>query len=182
MAEQAEQPEEVEEQPEEVQEQPAEEAPADEAPAEEPAAAEPEPEQEELKEEPPQEEAPAEAPKPKKKKKGKKKKKKGGNPAETAWQKISAKNQTEINWYLMKLDGKVGSTTDLVLVEEGNGGAAEIVEFLKDKKKEIMFGLLMCVTTDSANSVRGKFIYLRMVGSGVGVMSKANHSEIDKLS
>ena len=37
----------------------------------------------------------------------------------------------------MKLDGKVGSTSDLVLVEEGNGGAAEIVQFLKDKKKEM---------------------------------------------
>lgn len=37
----------------------------------------------------------------------------------------------------MKLDGKVGATSDLALVGEGNGGAAEIVEFLKDKKKEM---------------------------------------------
>eukprot|EP00487_Bulimina_marginata_P005332 TRINITY_DN23113_c0_g1_i1.p1 TRINITY_DN23113_c0_g1~~TRINITY_DN23113_c0_g1_i1.p1 ORF type:complete len:140 (+),score=15.81 TRINITY_DN23113_c0_g1_i1:105-524(+) len=73
----------------------------------------------------------------------------------------------------MKLAGKVGSTTTLTLVKEGSGGAAEIVDFLKDKEKSIMFGLLKCVTTDNAKSVRAKFIYLRIIGSKVKTMSKA---------
>merc|ERR1719410_2724951 len=127
----------------------------------------------EVKEEaPPKPEEPAAEPvKKKKKKRGKKKG--DGNPALAAWQKISAKDQSEINWYLMKLAGKVGATTDLEFVAEGNGGAKEIVEFLTDKKKEIYFGLLMCVTTDDAQSVRGKFIYLQVIGSGVKMMQKA---------
>ena len=39
----------------------------------------------------------------------------------------------------MKLDGKVGAASELAFVAEGNGGAAEIVKFLKDKKNE-MYG------------------------------------------
>jgi len=162
-------------------EAPADEAPADEAPAEA-APVEPEEVKEEAPvEEPKEEEASVEEakedakPKKKGRKKGKKKRRKKtlGNAAESAWQKISAKNQESINWYLMKLDGKVGATSDLALVQEGNGGAAELVEFLKTQKKGILFGLLMCVTNDDSGSKRSKFIYIRFVGSGVKMMSKA---------
>merc|ERR1712130_587249 len=83
------------------------------------------------------------------------------------WQKLS------INWYILKLDGKVGKTTKLTLVKEGNGGAEEIVDFLKDHPKSMMFGLLKSITTDNAMSVRAKFIYLRFIGSGVKTMTKA---------
>jgi len=188
MAEQEEQPEEVEQDPsadasaeradDPTDDEPAKldpsadepaEAPADAPAADEPAAVEQKEEapKEEVKEEPAKE-----AP-PKKKKKKRKRKQTLGTPAEMAWRRISAKNQSEINWYLMKLDGKVGATSDLAFVQEGSGGAAEMVEFLKDKAKNIMFGLLMCVTTDDSKSVRGKFIYLRVVGSKVKMMSKA---------
>merc|ERR1712157_28509 len=146
------------------------EAPKEEEPKEEP------PKEVEVKEEP-KEEAPKEEEPKKKKTKKKKKKKKSNNDgtdeAQDMWRKISAKKGSDINWYILKLNGKVGTTTDLTLVKEGSGGAAEIVECLKEYEKSIMFGILKCITTDDAMSVRGKFIYIRFVGSKVKTMSKA---------
>jgi len=151
----------------------AEDAPAaDEAPAAEEA-----PKEEEAKDEPKAEEVKEEP----KKKKGKKKKKKkaasGGDGAVASeyWDKISVKNQRDLDWYVLKLAGKVGSTTDLEFVAEGTGGAKALVEFFanEDQKKSILFALLRCVTTDSAKSVRSKFIYFRFIGSGVKTITKA---------
>merc|ERR1712048_137674 len=161
---------------EEEQEEPKDDVPKDEDPKEEVEAPKEEeqkeeaPKQEEEKEEPKTEEAP-------KKKKGKKKKKKktaasGDDESDEYWQKLSKKGSS-INWYCMKLAGKVGTTDKLQFVQEGEGGASEIVEFLKDKEKNIMFLLLKCITTDDAKSVRAKFLYLRMIGSGVKTMQKA---------
>ena len=142
----------------------------------------------------PKEEQKEEAPK---KKTGKKKKKKkaasnGNNASGDYWKKLSKKGSS-INWYCLKLSGNVGSTSDLEFVQEGEGGASEIVQFLGDKEKNIMFILMKCITTDDAKSVRAKFIYLRCVlcvcadvdamshniffdrvlGSKVGMMKKA---------
>eukprot|EP01084_Bolivina_argentea_P005851 11056_1 len=168
-------PKEEEEAPKEEEEAPKEE---EEAPKEEEEAPkEPEPE---VKEEPKAEEAPKEEAKeePKPKKKGKKKKKKKSSKSEdsgeaqTVWKKLS-KQESSINWYLLKLDGKPGKTTNLTFVKEGDGGAAEIADFLKEESKAVYFGLLKCVTTDDSKSVRGKFIYLRFIGSGVKSITKA---------
>ena len=76
---------------------------------------------------------------------------------------------------MLQLAGKVGSTTDLEFVAEGNGGAKELAVFFEDKKnsKSILFALLQCVTTDSSKSVRKKFIYFRFIGSGVKTITKA---------
>merc|ERR1712154_112487 len=136
------------------------------------------PKEEEVKEAPKEEAPKQEPPKKKTKKKGKKKKSSnnsndGNDEGLEMWKKISAKKGSEINWYLMKLKGKVGKSTDLTFVKEGSGGAAEIVEFLKEHEKSIMFGLLKCITTDDGKSVRGKFIYIRFIGSKVKTMSKA---------
>jgi len=152
--------------------------------AEEVPAVEEAPKEEEAKEEPKVEEAKEEAPKEEpKKKKGKKKKKKkmkaaadgDGAVAQTYWDKISVKNQKNLNWYVLKLAGKVGTTTDLEFVSEGNGGAKELVEFFanENQKKSILFALLQCVTTDDAKSVRSKFVYFRFIGSGVKTITKA---------
>ena len=73
----------------------------------------------------------------------------------------------------MKLAGKVGTTTDLEFVAEGNGGAKELVAFFEDKQKLILFALLQAVTTDDAKSVRSKFVYFRFIGSGVKTITKA---------
>eukprot|EP01084_Bolivina_argentea_P129080 228040_1 len=48
-----------------------------------------------------------------------------------------------------------------------------MMEFLKTQEKAILFCLLKCTTTDDSKSVRGKFIYLRFIGSKVGAMVKA---------
>merc|ERR1712039_700903 len=157
------------EEPKEEVEAPKEEEQKEEAPKQE----------EEEKEEPKTEEAP-------KKKKGKKKKKKkaaasGDDESEEYWQKLSKKGSS-INWYCMKLAGKVGTTDKLQFVQEGEGGASEIVEFLKDKEKAIVFILLKCITTDDAKSVRAKFIFLRVIGSAVKTMQKAKLTgSIDKI-
>jgi len=130
------------------------------------------------KEEPTQEEEKKEEPKaevaPKKKKKRKKKKAavSGDDESDAYWQKLSKKG-SEINWYCLKLAGKVGTTDKLQFVQEGSGGASEIVDFLKDKEKQIVFILLKCITTDDAKSVRAKFIFLRVIGSAVKTMQKA---------
>merc|ERR1712039_30539 len=155
---------------EEEEEAPKDDVSKDEEPKEEEQKEEAPKQEEEEKEEPKTEEAP-------KKKKGKKKKKKkaaasGDDESEEYWQKLSKKGSS-INWYCMKLAGKVGTTDKLQFVQEGEGGASEIVEFLKDKEKNIMFLLLKCITTDDAKSVRAKFLYLRMIGSGVKTMQKA---------
>jgi len=175
---------------------PAEDAAADDAEAAEPEAvedAQPEaaaeeaeapaaeeaPKEEEAKEEPKAEEAKAEpAAEEKPKKKGKKKRKKkaasgDSGAAAEAWNRISTKNQEELNWYVMKLAGKVGTTTDLEHVAEGKGGAKELVAFFEGQKKAILFALLQCVTTDASKSVRSKFIYFRFIGSGVKTITKA---------
>lgn len=151
--------------------------------AEEVPAVEEDPKEEESKDEPKVEEAKEEAPKEEpKKKKGKKKKRKkkaavdgDGAVAQTYWDKISVKNQKNLNWYVLKLAGKVGTTTDLEFVAEGNGGAKELVEFFANEKqnKSILFALLQCVTTDDAKSVRSKFVYFRFIGSGVKTITKA---------
>jgi len=172
----------AEEEPKEEYEAPKEEeAAAEEQPAEEPAAEEPK--EEEPKEEAPKEEPKKEEPKveeekkedkPKKKKKKKKKSSKaapGDCQADELWKKISAKKGAEINWYILKLKSK--KNEDMELVTSGNGGAVEVVEFLSDKTKNIFFGLLKCVTTDDAMSVRSKFIYIRFVGSAVKSVAKA---------
>lgn len=151
--------------------------------AEEVPAVEEAPKEEESKDEPKVEEAKEEAPKEEpKKKKGKRKKRKkkaavdgDGAVAQTYWDKISVKNQKNLNWYVLKLAGKVGTTTDLEFVAEGNGGAKELVEFFANEKqnKSILFALLQCVTTDDAKSVRSKFVYFRFIGSGVKTITKA---------
>merc|ERR1712013_467744 len=147
------------------------ESEAEEAPAVEEA-----PKEEEKKEEAPKEES---SPKKKKGKKKKKKKKAAsdgdGAVAQTYWDKISVKSQEELNWYVLKLAGKVGTTTDLEFVAEGKGGAKELGEFFanENQKKSILFALLQCVTTDGAKSVRSKFIYFRFIGSGVKTITKA---------
>jgi len=135
---------------------------------------------EEEKVEEAKEEAPKEEPKKKKGKKKRKKKVKAaadgdGAVARTYWDKISVKNQKALNWYVLKLAGKVGTTTDLEFVSEGKGGAKELVEFFanEDQKKSILFALLQCVTTDDAKSVRSKFVYFRFIGSGVKTITKA---------
>merc|ERR1711971_212031 len=127
------------------------------------------------KEEPTQEEETKEELAPKKKTKKKRKKKaaaSGDDESDAYWQKLSKKG-SEINWYCLKLAGKVGTTDKLQFVQEGNGGASEIVDFLKDKEKQIVFILLKCITTDDAKSVRAKFIFLRVIGSAVKTMQKA---------
>eukprot|EP01083_Nonionella_stella_P157397 511010_1 len=110
--------------------------------------------------------------KTKKKKKKKSSKSEDSGEAQTVWKKLS-KQESSINWYLLKLDGKPGKTTNLTFVKEGDGGAAEIADFLKEESKAVYFGLLKCVTTDDSKSVRGKFIYLRFIGSGVKSITKA---------
>mmetsp|Transcript_62975 Transcript_62975/g.100029 ORF Transcript_62975/g.100029 Transcript_62975/m.100029 type:complete len:259 (-) Transcript_62975:1020-1796(-) len=142
------------------------EAPAEEPAKEEAAAAE------EVKEEPKAEPA-------KKKKSGKKKKKAAASAAadsgeaQALWDRISAKKGGDINWYAMELAGKPGTTTNLKEVQTGSGGAKEIIEFAADKSNKVMFVLLKAVTTDDSKSVRSKFIFIRIIGSGVKTMTKA---------
>merc|ERR1712039_8247 len=155
---------------EEEEEAPKDDVSKDEEPKEEEQKEEAPKQEEEEKEEEPKAEV---APKKKTKKKRKKKKKAGGDDeSEEYWQKLSKKG-SEINWYCLKLAGKVGTTDKLQFVQEGSGGASEIVDFLKDKEKQIVFILLKCITTDDAKSVRAKFIFLRVIGSAVKTMQKA---------
>merc|ERR1712190_556948 len=123
----------------------------------------------EEKKEEPKEEPKAEVAPKKKKKRKKKAAASGDDESDAYWQKLSKKG-SEINWYCLKLAGKVGTTDKLQFVQEGSGGASEIVDFLKDKEKAIVFILLKCITTDDAKSVRAKFIFLRVIGSAVKTM------------
>mmetsp|Transcript_21603 Transcript_21603/g.34682 ORF Transcript_21603/g.34682 Transcript_21603/m.34682 type:complete len:261 (-) Transcript_21603:156-938(-) len=193
MAEQEEEQPQAEPQQEEEQQQEAaaadEEPAADDAPAVDDA---PAPADDEAADAAPQEQAeeavaaeevkeePKDEPKPAPKKKGNKKKKKGGGgdsgaseDAQALWDEISSKKGTDMNWYALELSGKIGASTNLKEVSRGTGGALEIIEFVKDKANNILFILLKAVTTDDSKSVRTKFIFIRLIGSGVATMKKA---------
>jgi len=88
---------------------------------------------------------------------------------ETAWRAVSA-DPPSINWYLFTVDKKL----DLTFKQAGQNGLKEFINVLKSSSAELLFGLLRVNTNDrGGTSMRAKFVFVRFVGSKVGVMQKA---------
>lgn len=86
---------------------------------------------------------------------------------DSAWAEIS-KDGNAINWYAVVFDGKA-----LEFDRAGTGGLSDLSAWLAEQSDKILFCLLRVNPGDSSGSSRAKFVFIRFIGKGVGVMKKA---------